>query len=429
MKIAIIGTGISGMTAAWLLHRDHEITVFEAEPRIGGHTHTVDVVLGGKTYAVDTGFIVYNRDTYPNFIRILEAFGVETQPSNMSFSVRCERSGLEYSSSNLFAQRQRLLDPKHYGLIADILRFNQAGHAFIETGDTQTTLGDFVARHRLGEAFRDRYLIPMLAAIWSADPARVLDFPAQHFLKFFKNHGLMQVLGRPTWRVIQGGSRCYAEKLTAPWRDRLRLACPVESVTRLSGEVLVKARGVEAELFDHVIFATHSNTTLSMLQHPTDAEREILGAIAYQSNEVVLHTDTSLLPREGRAWASWNYRIPEEPEATAKLTYNMNRLQGLDAPETFCVTLNDTPAINPQKILRTFVYDHPVFNAKALAAQRRHAEISGQRNTHFCGAYWGYGFHEDGVNSGLRVAAYFGKGLEHAELPVSRASAAPALHG
>jgi len=426
MKIAIIGTGISGMTAAWLLHRDHDLTVFELEDRIGGHTHTVDVPLCGKTYAVDTGFIVYNERTYPNFIRMLDALGVATQPSTMSFSVRCERSGAEYSSQNLFAQRPRLLDAAHYGMIADILRFNRAGHALAQAG-SDMTLREFVERQRLGAAFRERYLIPMLAAIWSADPATVLDFPASHFLAFFRNHGLMNVFRRPQWRVIRGGSSRYAEKLSAPWRDRVRLNCPIESVTRLENEVLVTPRGGEAESFDSVIFATHSDTALRILADASADERAILGAIPYQRNEVVLHTDTTLLPRTRGAWASWNYRIPHAPDAAAKLTYNMNILQGLDAPETFCVTLNDTAAIDPAKILRTFVYDHPVYNAQAIAAQQRYGEISGKRGTYFCGAYWGYGFHEDGVNSALRVAAEFGKGLDDAELSVPRSGAAPAL--
>jgi len=428
MRIAIVGTGIAGMTAAYLLHEDHEITVYESEHRIGGHTHTVPVDYKGQRYWVDTGFIVYNEWTYPNFIHLLDRLGVATQPSTMGFSIRCARTGLEYSSQKLFAQRRNLLRLAHYQLIGEILRFNAAAYRFLEGNNHTALLEDFLSAENFSDHFQSHYLRPMLAAIWSADPARVFTFPARHLLSFFANHGLLNAFQRPQWRVIQGGSHRYMEKLTAPYRDRIRLATPVASVDRIGNEVSVRTAKGDRELYDHVILATHSDVSLGLLGEATPAEREILGALPYQRNEVVLHTDSSLLPREKRAWTSWNYYLPEAEKGLPSLTYNMNILQGIDAPLTFCVTLNQSEAIDPQKIIRRFSYDHPFFSLEGLAAQQRHAEISGVGGIHYCGAYWGYGFHEDGVNSALAVARYFGKGWDDAQLPLPRRRAASPLH-
>lgn len=416
------------MTSAYLLHEDHDVTVFEADHRIGGHTHTVPVDHDGRGYSVDTGFIVYNEWTYPNFIRLMNELGVATQPSNMGFSVRCEQSGYEYSSQYLYAQRRNWLRPRHHRMIGEILRFNRSAKAFVVQGDPALSLGEFLRAAGFSRHFEELYLAPMLAAIWSADPARVLDFPALHFLRFFENHGLLNAFDRPQWRVIQGGSHRYVEKLTAPYRDQIRLNCPVVSVDRLPGGVAVQTQAGKRELFDEVIFATHSDTTLQLLGTPTAQEKAILGAIPYTKNEVVLHTDTRLLPRTRRAWASWNYLVSPEGMGAARVTYNMNMLQGLDCPVTFCVSLNQTERIDPKKVLRRFIYEHPLFTEAGLGAQGRHHEISGVDRIHYCGAYWGYGFHEDGVKSALAVAKHFGKGWDYAQLPVSRRRAASSPH-
>jgi predicted NAD/FAD-binding protein len=416
MRIAVIGAGISGMTVAYLLHRDHQITVFEANDYIGGHTHTVDVPASGKTYAVDTGFIVFNERTYPHFVHLLQRLGVPWQKSNMSFSVYCERTELEYSPSSLdrfFAQRRNLLRPGFWRMVREIFAFR--GH-LPQTAElpVTVTLGDYLRGEGYSPMFREYFIIPMGAAIWSADPRRFEEMPACMFARFFANHGFLNVRDQPQWLVVQGGSREYAKVLAAPFRDRIRLNCPVQSIRRMPDSVEVEAADGRPERFDHVIIATHSDQALGLLADPTEKEREILGAIPYQENQVVLHTDQSVLPRRRKVWASWNYRIPRETRDGVSMTYDMNILQGLDADPEFCVTLNPTERINPEKVLRRMAYSHPVYNPQALAAQRRHAEISGVHRTHYCGAYWANGFHEDGVNSALTVCGYFGKGLSDA---------------
>ncbi|MCU0915775.1 MAG: FAD-dependent oxidoreductase [Planctomycetes bacterium] len=416
MRIAVIGSGISGMTAAYLLHRDHQITVFEANDYIGGHTHTVDVSPGGKTYPVDTGFIVFNERTYPNFVRLLRRLGVPWQKSNMSFSVHCERTELEYCPSSLdrlFAQRRNLLRPGFWRMVREVFAYRRQLPQIAELPVT-VTLGDYLRGEGYSRMFREYFIIPMGAAIWSAAPRRFEAMPACMFARFFANHGFLNVRDQPQWLVIQGGSQEYARVLTAPFRDRIRLDCPVRSIRRLPDSVEVEAADGRPERFDHLIVATHSDQALRLLADPTENEREILGAISYQENQVVLHTDESVLPRRRKVWASWNYRIPRETREGASVTYDMNILQGLDAAWEFCVTLNPTERIDPEKVLRHMAYAHPVFNPQALAAQRRHAEISGVNRTHYCGAYWANGFHEDGVNSALTVCGYFGKDLSDA---------------
>ena len=409
MDIAIIGTGIAGLTVAHGLHRRHRVTMYEAADWIGGHTHTLDVTVQGRDYAVDTGFIVFNDRTYPNFVRLLDELGVASQPTTMSFSVRCPRTGLEYNGNNLntlFAQRRNLLRPAFYAMLRDILRFNREAPRLLEHSETPT-LGEYLRAHGYGSGFVEHYLVPMAAAIWSAEPARMLEMPAPNFIRFFRNHGLLSLNDRPQWRVIQGGSREYVKRLTAPFRDRIRLACPVRRVRRLPNRVeLVTAAGTES--YDQVVFATHSDQALGLLADPGRAERAVLGAIPYQDNSVVLHTDTGLLPRRRLAWAAWNYHLAGPPRQGATVTYNMNLLQGLDAPETFCVTLNHDHAIDPGRILARMHYQHPLFTPAAVAAQARHGEINGVNRTWYCGAYWGNGFHEDGVVSALRVVEGLG---------------------
>lgn len=418
MRIAIIGTGISGMLAAYLLHCDHEITVFEAADYIGGHTNTVEVQMEGQGYAIDTGFIVFNDWTYPNFSALLQKLGVESQASDMSFSVTCERTGLEYngrSLNTLFAQRRNLFRPSFHRMIRDILRFNRESLSLLDQPEPGPSLGLYLETQRYSNEFIDHYIVPMGAAIWSAGHETMRRFPARYLVQFFKNHGMLSVNERPTWRVIKGGSQRYAEKLVAPFRNRIYLNSPVESLGRFPDYVEIRTkidrRDYRALRFDHVIIATHSDQALSMLADPSPTEKEVLGAIHYQENAAVLHTDTSLLPKHKLAWAAWNYHLIGAQPDRAVLTYHMNKLQSLTAPCEFCVTLNHAEAINPATILRRITYHHPVYSPKAVAAQKRHGEISGFNRTSYGGAYWGYGFHEDGVKSALAVCRSFGKDL------------------
>lgn len=414
MRIAVIGTGISGMLAAYLLAPEHDLTVFEANDYIGGHTNTIQTELDGKPYAVDTGFIVYNDWTYPNFIKLMDKLGVESQASSMSFSVKCEKTGLEYngtSLNSLFAQRGNFFRPSFHVMIRDILRFNRESVSILDTDDETSTLGDYLKANGYSKQFAEHYIIPMGAAIWSAAPEDMLKFPLRYFVRFFKNHGMLSVNDRPQWRVIRGGSSCYVEALTQGFRDRIRLNSPVQSVRRFSGGAEVTPKSGKPEKFDKVIIAAHSDQALRMLADPTEDEKKILGAMPYQENEAVLHTDASLLPKRRLAWASWNYHLLKEKTARVSVTYNMNILQTLDSARPFCVTLNRTPDIDPAKIIRRITYHHPVYNAGSIEAQKHHALINGVNSTYFCGAYWGYGFHEDGVKSALEVAKYFGKDL------------------
>ena len=424
MKIAVIGAGIAGNVAAWHLAREHEVTVFEAGSHIGGHTHTHEVEQAGRRYQVDTGFIVFNDWTYPNFIRLLETLGVESQPSDMGFSVRDERSGLEYngrSLDTLFAQRRNLLRPSFWRMLADILRFNREAPALLGHAGEDATLGDYLAQNGYSRGFVEHYIVPMGAAIWSTDPEAMLAFPARYFVRFFHNHGMLSVDERPQWRVIRGGSARYVEALAAPFRDRVRLNTPVESVRRLAGQVYIRARGHGVEHFDAAFLACHSNQALAMLADATPAEREVLGAIRYQPNQAVLHTDTRLMPRARRAWAAWNYHVLRGDTGRVALTYNMNILQSLDAPDPLLVTLNRGDAIDPAKIVKRIDYEHPLYTREGVAAQARQEEINGPLNTYFCGAYWRYGFHEDGVVSALRALEHF-RQRGHAQRTLFRAS-------
>ncbi|HAN67278.1 MAG TPA: FAD-dependent oxidoreductase [Halieaceae bacterium] len=408
MDIAVIGSGISGLSCAHYLSRQHRVTVFEAGTQIGGHTATVDVKLGTRRYAVDTGFIVYNDWTYPNFIALLDELGVSSRPTEMGFSVNDIESGLEYSGSSintLFAQRRNLASPRFLGMVRDILRFNREAVADLDGGLLQAgeTLGHYLERKRYGAAFSSHYLVPMASAIWSSDCASVTDFPLEFFLRFFRNHGLLSVNNRPQWRVVEGGSREYLRPLCQRFEDRIHTASTVTHINRDPRGVDLSLRDGRSFRFDQVVIATHSDQALNMLADASQEERAILGALPYQDNEVVLHTDVRLLPRNRKTWSSWNYRLGVD-SGRAVVTYNMNILQGLNAPETFCVTLNDTASINPNRVLGTFNYAHPVFSLEGIKAQQRWQDINGSRNTWYCGAYWHNGFHEDGVVSALRVA-------------------------
>ena len=425
MKIAIVGTGIAGNVAAYHLNKEHDITVFEAGDWIGGHTNTIDVDTEHGPLPVDTGFIVFNDRTYPNFTQLLDELDVQSQDSEMSFSVRRERSGFEYNGSTLnglFAQRANLLRPSFHRMIRDILKFNREAPRLLESGRAGITLGRFLDEGGYSKQFRNDYLIPMGAAIWSAESGMMLSMPARFFIRFFLNHGLLSLDDRPQWRVIKGGSREYVVKLVAGHRDRIRLNCPVESITRLPDRVVVRAHGQPAEHFDAVFLACHSDQALRLLTDPSPAEQDILSAIRYQYNDAVLHTDASLMPKRRRAWASWNYQLPESGDERATLTYHMNRLQSLDAAEDYFVTLNSKAAIRPEKIIREIGYDHPVFTTEAVTAQRRKHEIDGRNRTYYCGAYWRYGFHEDGVVSALTALDTFNAGSDDAQRHFQRAS-------
>lgn len=415
MKIAVIGTGISGLVAAYLLSEAHDITVFETNDYIGGHTHTVEVPSAGGAVAVDTGFIVFNAKTYPNFIRLMEKLGVAWQSSNMSFSVQCEKTGLIFSPSSLaslFAQRKNLVRPAFYRMLADALRFRRRAGDLIEQGDDRTTLAAYLHKEKYSRGFIEHFIVPMGAAIWSADPQRFMDFPARYFVTFFHHHGFLNIQEQPEWRTIKGGSSRYIAPLTRPFRDNIHLNTPVRSVRRHAGHIELTTADDTRHRFDQVVIAAHSDQALGMLADPSPSEVEILGAIAYQENFTVLHRDISLMPSLRAAWASWNYRIPRTAQDRVALTYNMNLLQNLPLQDPFCVTLNMAEAIDPAKKIKEIVYHHPIYDPPSLAARKRREEISGVNRTWYCGAYWGYGFHEDGVNSALAVARHFGMGLE-----------------
>jgi predicted NAD/FAD-binding protein len=414
MRIAIIGTGISGMTAAYLLSEDHEVVVFEANNYIGGHTNTVDVSLNGQQYAVDTGFIVFNEKTYPNFVKLMKRLNVGWQNSLMSFSVQCEKTGLEFSPStlnSLFIQRRNLLRPSFYRMLWDAMRFKRDSEALLESDDYGLTLAAFLSDKGYSEAFVQHFIIPMGEAIWSADPVKFNQFPARYFTQFFKNHGFLNVKDQPQWLTIKGRSRQYIKPITRPYAEQIRLNTPVTSVRRHPDAVAIQPQNEVAERFDRVVIATHSDQALALLEDPSDAEKNILGVIPYQENQAVLHCDESLLPSKKAAWASWNYHIPQEDLGRVAVTYDMNLLQRIGAPQELCVSLNLAKAIDPAKTYREMIYHHPVYNPESLTARHSHRDINGINRTYYAGAYWGYGFHEDGVVSALEVCKHFGKTL------------------
>ena len=423
MKIAIVGSGIAGNVVAHRLHRAHDITVYEAASHVGGHTHTHSVEQAGRRYEVDTGFIVFNDRTYPHFIALLDELGVASQESSMSFSVRNESSGLEYNGTTLntlFSQRRNLLRPSFLGMVRDILRFNRAAPAILTEPGGELPLRELLERGRYGRAFIEHYIVPMGAAIWSTDPESMLAFPARFFVRFLHNHGMLSVNDRPLWRTIRGGSARYVEKLTAPFQDRIRLDTPVEWIRRLPGSVIVKARGHDPLRYDGAFLACHSDQALALLADPSVAEREVLGAIPYQCNEAVLHTDVGLLPKSRRAWAGWNYHVLPGQRGPVALTYNMNILQRLDAPTPFLVTLNRSDAIDPARVIKRIAYHHPLYTPASVTAQARQRELNGPLCTYYCGAWWHNGFHEDGVVSALQALSHFEQ--DHARRAVYRSA-------
>jgi predicted NAD/FAD-binding protein len=416
MRIAIVGGGVSGLVCAHMLHREHDLVLFEAGERPGGHANTVRVETETGSHDIDTGFIVFNDRNYPLFERLLDELAVPTQPSQMSFGVS-DGMGFEYNSASpngLFASRGNIVKPAFGRMIADLVRFNRDARRLL-AGEEDLSLGEWLSRGRYSRAFVEWLIVPQASAVWSADPAQMWAFPARFLIEFFDNHGMLGFRGRPRWRTIAGGSHNYVQALTRPWRARLRLAAPVTEIYRHPDHVTVSARGHEPERFDAVVIATHSDEALALLGDPSELEHELLGAIRYQRNEAVLHCDRSLLPRRRRAWASWNYHLGDSPAGRCAVTYHMNRLQSLCAEREFCVTLNRTAAIDPKKIIRRIQYAHPVFTSAGVAAQARRHEISGSNRTHYCGAYWGWGFHEDGVRSAQQVARELG---ERRPLPV-----------
>jgi len=443
VRIAIVGAGVSGLVAAHLLHREHEIVVYEASSRAGGHANTVRVDTPLGSHHVDTGFVVFNDRNYPNFTRLLDKLGVATQPTHMSFSVKGEDEDFEYAGTprGLFCQRSNLLSPRFQRMVLDLLRFNRELRALLAQPDAATgaspatpaapaapsapgmpsdhaggpgeSLGEFLVRRRFSRTFVERLIVPQVSAVWSADPRQLHSFPVRFMAEFFANHGMLGFRERPRWSTVTGGSARYVDALIAPFRERMRLRTPVRSIARGEDRVEVTSArhdgATTTESFDHVVIATHSDQALALLRDPSALERRLLGAIPYQPNEAVLHTDSTLLPRRRAARAAWNFHLLREPKPLSTVTYYMNHLQRLRADRDFCVTLNRTEAIDPAKIVATIPYAHPVYTPAGVAAQSEYARISGLAGrTHYCGAYWGWGFHEDGVLSALRACAPFG---------------------
>lgn len=414
-RIAVVGGGVSGLLAASeLIRAGHEITLFEAADYPGGHTNTITVETDEGPVPVDTGFIVLNDQNYPNFELLLEELEVPTQPSTMSFGVSDGRGEFEWAARGargIFAKPSHLVDPKFLRMLADLVRFNREARGLLDTNGSGPSLRDFLADGGYSEYFVERLLVPQASAVWSADPDQMWSFPASFLAAFFDNHGVLQLRNRPRWRSIPGGSKTYVEALTEPYRDRIRLSTPVRRIEREvepeDGVRIVLDDG--AESFDEVVVATHSDQALAMLgESATPLERDLLEAIPYQRNEAVLHTDSSLMPRRRAAWASWNFHLLEQASGRSTVTYDMNRLQSLPTNEQFLVTLNLTEAIDPAKIISVIDYAHPVYSNPGMSAQARWSEVSGIDRVHLCGAYWRWGFHEDGVWSALRVSAALG---------------------
>jgi len=408
MHVAIVGTGVSGLVAASRLHRSHDVTLFEAGAHVGGHACTVDVDTADGPIPADVGFMVFNETTYPRLSALFRDLGVAARDSDMSFSVRCEAAGIEWCGTDLrtvFAWKRNLLRPSFVRMLLDVVRFNREAAADLDEGLTARTLGAYLADRRYSDAFRDLYLVPMGAAIWSSPAASMLEFPAEFFVRFFRNHGLLTIDRQPAWRTVVGGSRRYVEAIARPFADRIRVRCPVRGVRRVAGGVLVETDD-GTERFDHVVLACHSDQALAMLRDPSDAEREVLGAIPYHRNDAVLHADERVLPRRARARASWNYRRDGAVTAGVSVTYDLARLQGLPTRTPVLLTLNPTPgSVAEDRVVRRFAFEHPAFTPAGERAKERHGEIDGIRRTSYCGAYWRNGFHEDGVWSAERATA------------------------
>ena len=410
MRIAVVGSGIAGLASAWLLSRQYEVTLFEAGSYFGGHTHTHDVEQHGRRYRIDSGFIVHNPSHYPLLTRMFDQLGVASKSTTMSFSVHSQASGLEYNATTLdtlFCQRRNLLSPRFIGMVRDLMRFYREAPALLDSPEEGPTLGDYLLEHGYGAAFRDEHLIPMASALWSSPATQILRFPARYLVQFMANHQMLQIRDRPQWRVVKGGSSSYVQALRDRWSVRERPQCAVHTIRRhTAGVEITSPAGIEH--FDHVVLACHSDQALALLDDADDRETSILGAMPYQANDTVLHTDASVLPKRRKAWAAWNAWLPRDPDEACTVSYCMNLLQGIESPEPFVVTLNRAAAIDPGKILARMQYHHPVYSHAAVLAQSRKAEIQGRRHTWFAGAYWGWGFHEDGMRSAVEVATALG---------------------
>jgi len=423
MRIAVIGSGISGLSAAYYLSKHHDVTVYEKDKRLGGHTATIDVYHNAEHHMIDTGFIVFNERTYPNFISLLNELGVAFEPTSMGFSVSAVQesgisgkkpSNLEYAGNSLntlFAQRKNLVSPKFLRMVSDILRFNRLASKLVTRLDEYyMTLEDFLNKYKFSKEFRDHYLIPMGSAIWSSSFDNMLRFSAAFFIRFFYNHGLLSVMNKPQWYVVKGGSKSYIPSLISSFENNIQLGAEIKKVIRKDGKAVIYFAGGLKHVFDEVVFACHSDQALALLGDPSDDEVEVLGAMPYKNNSVILHTDERLLPRDKKVWSSWNYFLAKDKSALPILTYNMNILQKLESKHNYCVTLNADDLIDPEKILGKYNYAHPQFSVTSTLAQQRWQEINGVNRTWFCGAYWANGFHEDGVVSALRVSDAIGKG-------------------
>lgn len=411
-NIAIIGSGVSGLTAAYLLSKKHNVTVFEKNDRIGGHTATVDIEKDGETFAIDTGFIVFNDKTYPNYLALLSEIGIGKQATEMSFSVHNCQTGLEYNGHNLntlFAQKRNIFRPKFWMLVKEILRFNKLCKTVFEKQSYASglTLGRFLSQNNFSDFFAEHYILPMGAAIWSSSLAQMEDFEFRFFVQFFHNHGLLNIADRPQWYVIPNGSRSYLAPLCEPFKNNIRLNANISGISRENDYVQIEFNHSDSETFDEVVIACHSDEALSLLNDASPEESRILSAMPYSENSVVLHTDKKLLPKRKKAWASWNYQLSEDRNKAASVTYNMNILQGIDSNHTFCVTLNQKNDIDPNLVLKEFTYHHPIFSTDSIAAQKQRSNICGINKTHYAGAYWHNGFHEDGVRSAVEVAKRF----------------------
>ena len=410
MRIAVVGSGISGLSAAWLLSRQHDVVLYEANGTLGGHTDTHDVHVDGQALRVDTGFIVHNPIHYPLLTRLFAELGVASQETTMSFSVQDAGTGLEYNATtldSLFCQRRNLVSPRFWGMLRDLARFYREAPALLDLAGHGPTLGDYLRDHRYGDAFRDQHLVPMASALWSSPAAGILEFPAKYLVQFMANHHMLQLTGRPPWRVVRGGSRTYVEAMAARWDVRVRLRTPVRGIARDAHGAVVRC-DTGSERFDHVVLACHSDQALALLDDAHPDERDILGAIPYQANETILHTDARLLPRHRKAWAAWNAYLPADPAQACTVSYCMNLLQGLAVDTPLVVSLNRSHDIDPAKVLVRRHYHHPVYTPASVAAQGRKDQIQGVRLTWFAGAYWGWGFHEDGIRSGVEVARALG---------------------
>tara|TARA_X000000368_G_scaffold85053_1_gene64427 strand:- start:1681 stop:2940 length:1260 start_codon:yes stop_codon:yes gene_type:complete len=412
LKIAIIGSGISGLTSAYILNKKYDVSIYEKNDYLGGHTHTHKIAENSKTFNIDSGFIVYNENTYPNFIKLLDLLKVERQHSTMGFSVKKSYKDFEYSGNSIwsiFAKKSNLFNPYFLNMLTSVLRFNRTSINDLNNIDPSTSLIDYLKSKKFSNYFIKYYVVPMAAAIWSTSPKMILKMPALFFIKFFNNHGLLQIKNRPQWWVIKNGSKQYVKKIIEQFNGTIHLNTPVKKVIRNKNHVIIETKS-KSEVFDAVIFATHSDQSLKLINDISNNEKNILSKIKYQKNTALIHTDTSVLPKRKHAWSSWNYLLNKDNN-TVTLTYNMNILQSLNTSKTYCVTINDCDLINKDKIIKKIDYEHPLFTKDTIEAQYNKNLINGVNNTYFCGAYWGNGFHEDGVNSALDVCKKFGMEL------------------